>query len=143
MEPHEKLYYTALQFLDRDASPRDRADDEYACAESVDEVYKACFGHYIGRRITPTLSTAEMYRILEDSPDFIAVKQAEIGCIVLSPTGYGNGVLKNGHIGYCGKWQIMSNDSRNGQWGTYFNYDKWYNYYANKGGFPVLYYKPI
>ena len=46
-ESRKKFYDAAVSFLGRDASPRDQADDELGCAESLNQIYKAAFGEFI------------------------------------------------------------------------------------------------
>lgn len=115
----EKLYDTAYSFLGRDASPRDLADDEFGCAESVNAVYKAAFGKEIGG----DLSTLRMYQALLNSPDFVQIDSPLFGDVIISPTTYAR--VPVGHVGIVGKWQVMSNDSRSGKWEANYTLQSW------------------
>lgn len=116
----EKLYEVAYSFLGKDASPKDLAPDDLACAESVNAVYKAAFGHEIGGGV----STTQMYRALKNSDEFLEVDAPLFGDIVISPTGYVRSVAV-GHVGIVGKWQIMSNNSATGRWEAHYTLQSW------------------
>lgn len=133
-----KLYQTATSFLGKDASPKDLANDEVACAESVNDVCFAAFLENVGGG----LSTALMYRALQTSSKFAEVTTPLKGDIIISPTGYGNGQLSNGHVGIVGdNGQIMSNNSNNGLWDIHYTLASWKSRYATLGGFPVKYFR--
>lgn len=141
LSPSEKLYAVAKASLGIDASPRDVAPDEYGCAESVNELFKKTFGHYI---TNPGISTAQLYlAMLHDVNHFQIIKFPVPGAIIISPTGYGNGRLSNGHVGICGKFGIMSNSSATGKWSENYTLDAWIAYYKTKGGFPVVLFRPV
>lgn len=140
----EKLYETALTFLGKDASPKDAAPDEYGCMETVDEIHGECFKEYIdpsGRSV----STYDTYRyLIATPPRFIEVKEGREGDIIISPTGYGNGGLPNGHVGILGKGNIiMSNNSSNGKWEENFTTTTWRSRYVGLGGFPVKIFRKV
>ena len=134
-ERREQLYNTAYACLGTDASPRDMASDDLGCAESVNAVYKACFGHEIGGDV----STLRMYQaILANPQEFQEVERPLHGDIIISPTAYVNASVGHGHVGVVGKWQIMSNNSANGKWEAYYTLDSWIRRY----GF-VKYFRPM
>src|ERR1700741_3409527 len=56
--PRERLYEVAKATLGTDASPKDEAPDDLACAESVNAIYKKAFGYPITQ---PGLSTTALY----------------------------------------------------------------------------------
>jgi len=142
--PALELYATAKASLGVDASPRDVASDEYACMESVDEIYKKTFGVYINKSVNRvTVSTAEGYKTMLIGSRFQKVQNPEPGCIIVSPTGYGNGSIDHGHIGIVGKFGIMSNSSETGKWSENYTLTSWNNYFKKQGGFPVLFFKPV
>jgi hypothetical protein len=87
-----KLYQTAMSCLGRDASPSDKADDEFACAESVNEIVFRAFGDYAGATFRPAGCTW-LSRTTKNSQK---VTSPIKGDIVISPTGYGNGSMPNG-----------------------------------------------
>jgi hypothetical protein len=122
-----KLYQTARSFLGTDASPKDLANDEVACAESVNDVVLAAFGEFVGG----DLSTARMFAALQTNRKFAEVSSPIKGDIIISPSGYGNGNLSNGHVGIVGDSnQIMSNNSANGIWDIHYSLASWKARYA-------------
>lgn len=136
----EKLYNTAVSCLGTDASPNDVAPDEYGCAESVNEVHKKCFGFPIGGE----LSTYKMYAVLKSSPLFTKVDSPLNGDIIISPTGYGNGDLSNGHVGIMSTMgNIMSNNSRTGKFEQNYDLLSWNNRYKKIGGYPVDFFRRV
>src|SRR5687767_10116324 len=105
-----KLHETAKACLGRDVAPR---ENEFGCAEAVNQVVFRAFGDYAGG----DLSTYRMYHALMNHKKFVRVKQPKPGDIILSPTGYGNGKIPNGHTGIIGhSGIIMSNNSHTGIW---------------------------
>ena len=139
MTNQDKLYNFAVSKLGVDASPKDTAPDYYACAESVHDVVLNALGWHIGGGN----STFEQYKALLNDDRFQRQTNYEYGCIITSPTGMGNGTLKNGHTGICGKNRILSNRSASGKWEQYFTKKTWEDYYLGYGGFPVIYFKPL
>lgn len=134
----DKLYQTAVSCLGKDASPLDKANDDVACAESVNSVVFKAFGDYAGG----DLSTARMYSALKNNMKFAEVSSPIKGDIIISPTGYGNGQLSNGHVGIVGdSYGIMSNNSANGIWDIHYTLTTWKARYAVLGGFPVKFYR--
>src|ERR1700710_3343482 len=118
----QTLFQTALSFLGKDASPKDIANDDVACAESVNDVVFAAFLENAGGG----LSTALMFKALQTNTKFAEVSKPIKGDIVISPTGYGNGSLLNGHVGIVGdNNQIMSNNSANGLWDIHYTLASW------------------
>jgi hypothetical protein len=129
-----------MSCLGKDASPSDKADDEFACAESVNEIVFRALGDYAGG----DLSTTRMYLALPNNKKFAKVTSPIKGDIVLPPTGYGNGSMPNGHVGIMGdNGRIMSNNSNNGPWDIHFTLASWKARYVDQGGFPMVYYRRI
>lgn len=142
MIPTEKLYQASLEFLEMDASPKDTAPDAFACAESLQQVYKFAFGEFIGGGN----STYWMWREMERQKNlFEKVETPTHGCIIISPTGLNpsDNPMRNGHCGIVGKHRVMSNDSRTGRWSQYFTVESWRAYYGEKGQYPIYFYKPL
>lgn len=136
----EKLFNTALSCLGTDASPNDVAPDEYGCAETVNEVHKKCFGFPIGGE----LSTYKMYAVLKSSPLFTKVDSPLNGDIIISPTGYGNGKLSNGHVGIMAFGdKIMSNNSYTGKFEQNYNLATWRARYKDIGNYPVDFFRRV
>ena len=146
-ETRNKLYDTAVDLLNKDASPKDAANDRYGCMESVSSIIQKAFPKM---RFPHILSTMEGYDYFLTSPSFEQIDAPEKGCIIISPTGTGNGNLTNGHVGIVGKnlaednslW-IMSNDSRNGLWSANYTVASWTKYYNGKGGMPVIFFRVV
>jgi len=91
------LFATAVKALGTDASPNDVAPDEYACAETVWDILAMAFPLNVGFPFT--VSTNQLYKFLKNCSQYIQVDNPLEGDIIISPTGYGNGVLPNGHTG--------------------------------------------
>lgn len=142
------IYRAAVGFIGKDASPKDLADDEVGCADSVSSVLGFALGENVG--IPYTVSTNLMYQFLKASHDYIQIESAYPGAIIISPSGYGNGGLSNGHVGICGEAdKIMSNNSldkgdwKAGTWQQNYTTESWKARYGTLGGFPIYYFKHI
>lgn len=139
----EKLYELAVKYLGTDASPRDFAPDNLACAESVSNLLKELFGDF--PIITGTYSLREK---LSTDKRFKRVTEPERGCIIMSATGtskFGkNTPIKNGHVGIIGdNGKTYSNDRKNGKFSDHITLDYWKSYLGKQGGYPIEYYKLI
>lgn len=136
------LFAVAVKCLGTDASPNDVAPDEYGCAETVYDVLQRAFPLNVGFPFT--VSTYTLYNAIRASKQYIKVDQPLEGDIVISPTGYGNGNLPNGHVGIKGeKDLIMSNNSNTGKFEENYTLDGWKLRYVDKGGYPMLYFRRI
>src|SRR3990167_847757 len=97
-------------------------DREVGCVRAVKILYERCFN----KKLCQSDHTADLYRFLSASPDFVKIEQPEKGCVVLNPTGFGNGKIR-GHTGIWTKDGVMSNDSRKGLEGVWrLNYSHSY-----------------
>lgn len=138
MPPSNKkqvLYNVALACQGKDMAPH---ENEYGCAEAVNSVYLKAFGEPIGGG----LSTWLMVKSLQDLKRFKRVLEPSVGCVIISPSGYGK--LPNGHVGIVGENNtVMSNTSKNGLWQSNYTIDSWKQKYEKVGGFPVWYFEPI
>ena len=135
-----KVYIAAVSCLGTDASPNDIAPDEVGCAETVNAIHKKAFGYEIGGGV----STNQLYKALISHSKFIGVDSPLEGDVIISPTGYGNGKLTNGHTGVMGKnGVIMSNDSSTGLFKENFTLESWRSYYGSRGGYPVKFFRRI
>ena len=120
-ENQKKLYDAALSFLGTDASPKDLADDEYGCAESLNQVFRKAFGEWASP--ANILSTRILYETMLISPKFKTTLTPEEGTIIVSPTGHSTKRAPTGHCGIVGaNGIIMSNDSRSGLWLENYNF---------------------
>lgn len=129
----QKLYETARSFLNKDASPEDVASDEVGCVDSVTSVLAAHLGTF------PKLtSTVDLYASLLKDKRFQSSVRLDVGNVVISVTGTGNGNLDHGHCGIVGEnGTIMSNDSRDGIWRTNYSINSWIQKFRTQGGMKV------
>ena len=135
MDNRLKLYETAIKCLGQDLV---KDEDELACAASVNEAFRRAFGSPIGGGY----STYNMYQVLKSDTRFLKVTIPLPGDIIISPTGYSNGKLRNGHTGIVGEnSEIMSNNSFNGLWEKNYIIDTWKRRYKNFGGYPMDYFR--
>jgi uncharacterized protein YycO len=134
----DDIYLTAYSNLEKDVTPNDEVPDEVDCADTVSTILKMA-GYPIGNIV----STTEMYKYLLDKPaEWELVSIPSRGCVIISPTGYGNGKMIHGHVGIMGEdGKIMSNNSYNGLLQTGYNVDTWKIRYVDKGGFPIFFFK--
>lgn len=133
----EKLYQVTLSCLGQDVAP---LNNEFGCAESVNNVVFKAFGDYAGGDV----STNRMYLSIINNKKFIQAKAPIQGDIILSPTGYGNGAIPNGHVGIVldgGK--IASNNSKTGLFEQNFTMESWNHRYKEAGGYPVYYFRRL
>ena len=143
ISPNEKLYEYARTFLGKDASPKDVATDEYGCAETITNIIHGCFGDFPVEGGT-IISTITLFKKLKSHEKFELVTDFSYGDILVSPTGYGNGTIKNGHTGILGKnGLIMSNDSTTGLFKENYTIDKWVERFREQGGFPLYFFRRI
>lgn len=135
-----RFYLGALSAINTDASPNDLAPDELGCAETVNAIHRKVFGFEIGGG----LSTNKLYKALESSSLWMRVDQPLSGDICISPSGYGNGNLSNGHVGIMTPDQgIMSNDSATGKFIENYTLSSWRARYQGIGGYPVALFRRI
>ncbi len=138
----QKIYNTAFRFLGVDASPNDLAPDEVGCADTVSSILQAALGSNMA--IDYTISTAQLYRELLTSKAYMLVQVPEPGDILVSPTGYGNGGLSNGHTGIWGRGgKIMSNSSATGKFEQNYDTEHWKARYVGLGGFPMFTFRKL
>lgn len=113
------------------------APDELGCAESVSRLLNILDDR------TPIVTgtwTLNDY-ILKNGSRFEILKKAEDGCIVMAVTGTGNGILKNGHVGFYVKGRVLSNNSYTGEWDDHYSIEEFVARYHGLGGFIIRFYK--
>lgn len=133
------LLRTAVSLLGRDASPSDLAPDEYGCAETACDVMNDA-----GVGIPVILSTYQLYQAMLARADFVKTDQPLPGDVIISPTGYGNGALPNGHVGFVGDGAVvMSNSSADGTFKQNYTVATWRARYQAVGGYPVFFFRRI
>ena len=131
------LYEVAKGCIGKDMAP---LENEYGCAEAVNAVFKKAFGVEIGGG----LSTYNMFMSLKNPLRFQRVFIPDLGCIIISPTGFGNNNISNGHVGIVSSDnKIMSNTSKGGLWKENFTMQSWEERYKIQGGYPIYFYKII
>ncbi|MES2409550.1 MAG: hypothetical protein V4509_04620 [Patescibacteria group bacterium] len=136
------LFATAVKALGTDASPADVAPDEVGCAETIYDILGAAFPLNVGFAFT--VSTSQLYRSLLASPKYIRIDQPLEGDIVISPSGYGNGGLSNGHVGIKGELdKIMSNSSATGTFEENYTMQGWKDRYVAIGGYPMAFFRRV
>lgn len=139
----QKLYKVAFDCIGKDASPLDDAPDELGCADSVSRLIQKVLPDF-----PLQVGTIGLLEQLIDDPRFVEIDLYDYGCVIVSPTGQGNGRLSNGHTGIIGKniapngtlW-IMSNNSNTGTWEVDWTVKSWEKYYNQLGGFPIRIFK--
>lgn len=136
------LFATAVKALRTDASPADVAPDELGCAETIYDILASAFPLNVGFPFT--VSTSQLYMSLRTCDKYILVDQPLEGDIVISPSGYGNGALSNGHIGIKGELdKIMSNSSATGTFEENYTMDTWKARYVGIGGYPMVFFRRV
>ena len=113
---------------------------DLGCAEEVNAIANYALGFQIGGGV----STRLMYLALQNRKRFLRVPEKYLvgGEIIISPTGYGNGNIANGHVGlYLGNQLIGSNDSHDGKFKRNYSIRSWKDRYVIAGGFPMEFYR--
>ena len=130
------IFNKASSLLGKEASPRDLVDDDVACAESLTTILSSLYED------TPIITgTYTLWDFLKGSPHYQSIWAPQRGCIILSPTGTGNGNIL-GHTGIIGEGgKVMSNNSYTGLWTDHLTLSRWNDRYGRVGGFPILFFK--
>jgi hypothetical protein len=125
--------------LGTDASPKDAANDEVACAETVTTLLKQVYPE-----VPIILGTWTLYEYLNNPKNgFKKVEEPKAETIIISPTGTG----KPGTIGHVGIFDehglIMSNNSfglLRGKFTQNYTLPLWQSRYGVTQGMPILMY---
>ena len=134
MNKNLKIYEYAKSCIGKNLAPIYK---ELGCAEAVNNVFIQAIGEDVGGGA----STNRMYNSLLNDARFQILETPELGCIVLSPSGYGNGKIKNGHVGiYSDNDKIMSNSSDTLKWAEHYTLVSWFARYGKIGGFPTRFF---
>lgn len=135
MTNSEELYNIAKAYLGKDASWRNVAPKELACAESVSSLIQHLFPDF-----PVEVSTTRLEKLLEGDRRFDYSTEWEPGTIIISPTN-GESI---GHVGIFGQGDlIMSNTSITGMWEKNYTLDTWIRRYRSKLGLKIYFYKPL
>lgn len=134
----EKFYKFAKTKIGQDVSPFDLAPDDLGCVDTINNLYKLCFGSEIKRGI---VSTVALYGVLSKDSRFRPITEPLEGDIIISVTGTGNGKI-HGHVGVYGPL-IMSNDSATGNLKENFTPKSWQDRYSVLGGMKTHYFRIV
>lgn len=123
-------------YLGKDASPLDKAPDEYGCAESVSNILHEVLPDFPDE----VLSTSTLATELDKCAKIERVLEPDAGVIIVSPrtdTAFG-------HTGiFISPTQIVSNDSRTGLMGKNYTWDSWISTFKKGRGLKILLWKFI
>ncbi len=104
--------------------------DDVGCAESVTRICNALYGDEI---IPGTYTLLHHYlRSNKWAESFAPVN----GCVVIAPTGTGNGSMP-GHVGIYDNGKVWSNNSMSGRFDAHFTMSSFYRRYTRDGGIRV------
>lgn len=135
----QKLYDAGKASLEKDLVNDPTVPNEVQCAAQVNAVHRLAFGNDVGGGA----STKLMYESLLKDPRFKQVDEYSAGRIIISPTGYSSKGAPHGHVGICGYYGVMSNNSLNGLWQQVYDEASWKRYYHDKLGFPVYFFERL
>lgn len=143
----QRLYDTAFGFIGKDASPKNLADSELACAESVSNIIQKAFPEL---QFPTFISTRTLYSHLTQSPSWKMVSEPKKGDVIISVTTRENGVVNFGHCGITGRmvspdrslW-IMSNRSSTGTFEVDYTVNSWLRYFKDRKGLTTVYFTPL
>lgn len=141
----ENVYTQAKLSLGKHMTLDNAVPAEKGCAEAVSAVL-ALAGISDGSQ--GIAGTSALYTWL--TTHFTPITAPEQGCIIISPTGMGNGSVE-GHVGCVGGFNvafpndfgIMSNDSASGKFLETWSLARWHAYYGGVGNLPVLFFRPV
>lgn len=131
------LYDTSKGLLHQHLTLNPNVPNDVGCAEAVSYVLKKVGVLVPDKGIA---GTASLLHWLQTNPLFVQVPSYEVGAIILSATGTGNGKI-NGHTGICANYGILSNDSATGLFLELWDIAKWTKYYEVYGGMKTYYFK--
>lgn len=134
----EDLYNFAKSCLDKDIAA---TQNELGCAEAVSYL----LNHLKVPGFPPRgfLGTSDLFTWLLNSSAVFKVGDWLPGDIVISPSGHSTKGALHGHVGICGYHGIMSNNSMNGLFQQTYTDASWKEYYTEKLGFPVIYFRLV
>lgn len=136
----EILYGVAKGYIGLDLANHAVAPASLSCALQVNAVFRKAFKKEIGGGA----STARMFEVLLKDPRFEKVPIYEPAAIIISPSREWHGeIVQHGHVGICGKRQIISNNSLSGRLDTHYTKETWEAYYKSKLGLPVYYFRVL
>ena len=132
------IYQEAKSCLGKHITLDNSVDKEFGCAEAVSYVLVNC--HTPNFPSTGFASTIDLGNWLQEN--FSLVETPEAGDIIISPSQVRNGVTVHGHVAVCGYYGLMSNNSYTGLFDESLTLPWWYDFYKNRLGLEVLFYRP-
>jgi hypothetical protein len=132
----EVIYQAAKDSLGTKMTLNSNVPSEVGCAEAISAVLKKAA---IAVPAGGIAGTAALFDWLPQN-GFHAVSQPLRGDIIVSPTGRGNGSVR-GHTGVIGVNGILSNDSSTGLFLELWTLPAWQQWYGDKGGLPVAFFR--
>ena len=128
--PPNPIYVEAKSCLGKHITLDDTVDITVGCCQAVSYVLKkAGVPNIPAKGIS---GTDTFFYWLTANKSFKRLDAPQQGCIILSPTQGAN----TGHIGICGIYGILSNNSFGTDAGKFtenFSYESWDNYFGRKG----------
>lgn len=142
-----EIYTQAKLHLGSHITLNDTVPAEEGCAEAVSYILRAA---KIPVPQGGIAGTASLYEWLLANPLFEKIEEPEEGCIIISPTGMGNGRVE-GHTGVLGAfgvqfgadWGICSNDSASGKFLELWSFQRWIAYYGTVGNLPIYFFRAL
>lgn len=141
----QKIYANALKYYGQHVTLNNNIPAEFGCAEAVSFLLKQ--SGIVGLPATGISGTATLYQWFLANPKFTRLQSPQEGCIIVSPTGYGNNTV-SGHTGivgalgkvFPGDYGIVSNDSQTGLLLELWNLTHWRKFYQQVGDLPVAFF---
>lgn len=127
----ELLKEAVLSSLGQDLSTF--TDNSVACVEAGSKILQKVYKDF------PTLlSTVAIFQHFKLDKRFKGTLDIKPWQVILCVTGWGNGTIPNGHLGFIGESsKIYSNDSSSGKFLNNYTLGEWIERYRNKGGFKI------
>lgn len=130
--------------IGKDASPKNKAPNSLACAETVSTMLQTYFKQY-NIDFPIIIGTYELWREMQRRVElFERVYEPRAEDVVISATNTNTRpeLLPHGHVGcYIDSNKIVSNDSATGNLIQNFTRETWRSLYHYYGGYPVYLYR--
>lgn len=132
------VYEYAKECIGKDMT---ETQSEYGCVEAINNVIEQATGLEVGGGY----STYLMYHAMKGRPTrFRQVYIPAKGDIIISPTGYGNRIIPNGHVGIViDNEHIASNNSATDRWDDHLTLSFWKTYFGQRGGYPIYFFRVL
>lgn len=139
--PTLAIYTAAKNDLGKHITLNPQVPPDVGCAEAASVVLKTA--GIPGIPATGFASTFDLYEFMLKSGKFKQSTSYTQGAIIISPSGTSSKGSPHGHVGICGVYGILSNDSNTGLFREIWTLDSWMFYYAKTLGFPVFFFEAI